>query len=553
MTGSFAAVSRFIIGALRAGHYGATEQLAEALPAAGETVDILPDTSGDGPWFYSILDEPLKYRTPSGEDQDAAGPYTWITDIVFRPHNAGELPSFGMRAFPVDLAVVLDPHMRESATVDLERIDFIAVVEIDDADDADHEPPTDTDSAAAADHIPPSQLTDADYPPTSPAAFGQQDVSPEPGTPLADFGPQEVEFPAADFPQEEAAFPEPDFPQEVEFPEPDFPRELAFPEPDFPPGEVDVPEVDFPSAIDGFLAPPFSPPSVQPSPARPPLLLPEPAKPEPSGPEPSGNPFTPDSIAAPRRTSSPAWATNFSTWAAPRDAETVAPPPRPAPAAGKTSSPVTLDPPPARSKTPLVAAGVAAAILVLGGWGFSALQSRRGEPVSAEGHPDSTSETTSSESATSSSRPPSAAPRPEDFAKVTRVLPPGYPPDSCLPAATVEGGGVATLTCGRNDDQGGPPSATYTVFPDPAALSGAFDRAVSGSTQLICPGNIQSPGPWRRNATPQKVAGTLFCGTRGQDPVVIWSDTERMLLSTVQSTPEGPTLDALYGWWTQHS
>lgn len=29
--------------------------------------------------------------------------------------------------------------MRESATVDLERIDFIAVVEID---DADHDPPT---------------------------------------------------------------------------------------------------------------------------------------------------------------------------------------------------------------------------------------------------------------------------------------------------------------------------------------------------------------------------------------------------------------------------
>ena len=36
--------------------------------------------------------------------------------------------------------------------------------------------------------------------------------------------------------------------------------------------------------------------------------------------------------------------------------------------------------------------------------------------------------------------------------------------------------------------------------------------AVVGDMQVVnCPGNIQSPGAWRRNATPQLVSGTLVC------------------------------------------
>ena len=506
-------MSRFVIGALRAGHYGATEQLAEALPAAGETVDILFDTSGAGPWFYAILDEPVKYRTAAGEDQDAAGPYTWVTDLVFRPHTVGEQPSFGMRAFAVDLAVVLDPYMRETAIVDLDHIDFIAVVEID---DADHEPP-----GAAEDQPDPP----ADVPIEPPAAFGPRAIGSQTALP---------EVPEADFPPE-VAFPEPEFPaREVEIPE------LA-----------EIPEPDFPSAPDDLIEDPFFPPPVPAAPARPPLLLPELADPEPARPNPSAATVTsqPEPAGARGRPSERAAQVDKVI----AQAEAAAGTARPAQAPRKTSSPPTVDPTPTRDRKPLVAAGVATALLVLGGWGFSALQSRPGATDSTEGQADSTTSATSSESVTPSSRPPSPAPRPEDFAKVTRVLPPGYPPDSCRPATTVEDGGVATMACGRNDDLGGPPSGLYTVFPDSVALTGAFDRAVAASQQVNCPGNIQSPGPWRRNASPQQIAGTLFCGTRGQDPVIIWSDTERMLLSTVQGRPEGPTLDALYPWWTQHS
>ena len=40
-----------------------------------------------------------------------------------------------------DLAVVLDPAMRDFAVVDLDGIDFIAVVEIDDADEQEADEP----------------------------------------------------------------------------------------------------------------------------------------------------------------------------------------------------------------------------------------------------------------------------------------------------------------------------------------------------------------------------------------------------------------------------
>jgi hypothetical protein len=135
---------------------------------------------------------------------------------------------------------------------------------------------------------------------------------------------------------------------------------------------------------------------------------------------------------------------------------------------------------------------------------------------------------------------------------VKAILPPGYARSSCQPAET-EPGGLATLSCDTNTDPGGPPVAEYTLFPNNAALSAAFDRLVATSSQLICPGNIQSPGPWRRNRSPEKEAGILFCGNRSDRPTIIWSDQERLLLSVVQSNSGGPTLEQLYEWWPQHS
>lgn len=504
-------MSRFIIGALCADHHGATEQLAAALPLAGETVEILSDTAGAGPWFYAILDEPLKYRTPSGEWQDDTGLYTLITDVVFRSHNPGQQPAFGMRAFPVDLAVVLDPHMAERAVVDLSCIDFIAVVEID---DAENEPPDapDADSASVGTEAAPSDDefiagdTDPSPPPVEVAPTGLVDTAQSPAGDFA--GDMEfVEYDAADQPQSLEA-------------------------------EWITRHADFEdaSASDEAMAPWES--AAENTTERP-LLLPAPTPPPPAP-------------AAARRAlpapPPPAQAAQVQDLIAQAEA-TVARPQRPPASQPRPAgrSAITVEPARPRDKGRLVAAAVAAGLLTLGGWGFWALQSRQSDTEPAEPPTDAPTTTMASPS----SQTP--APRPEDIAKVTRVLPPGYPPGACLAAETTEAGGIATLTCGRNDDQGGPLTGLYTVFPDRALLNEAFDRAVAASEQLICPGNIQSPGPWHRMQTPQKNTGIVFCGTRDQKPTIIWSDTERMLLSTVQSTVDGTTLDALYGWWTQHS
>ncbi|BBY81725.1 hypothetical protein MPUL_28830 [Mycolicibacterium pulveris] len=147
---------------------------------------------------------------------------------------------------------------------------------------------------------------------------------------------------------------------------------------------------------------------------------------------------------------------------------------------------------------------------------------------------------------------PSPSPRAEDEARLMQMLPPGYPPGSCEPADPPESV-LVQANCANNVDPDGPLSAVYTLVGDRAALDAAFTTAMQAATQVVCPGNIQSPGPWRRNATPEKVSGTLFCGLREGQPTVIWTDEERLLVSAVDSGPQGPTFPQLYAWWSSHS
>jgi serine/threonine kinase PknH len=140
----------------------------------------------------------------------------------------------------------------------------------------------------------------------------------------------------------------------------------------------------------------------------------------------------------------------------------------------------------------------------------------------------------------------------EAQAKLLRFLPPGYPPDSCAQVDPPTGAS-ARVDCTRNADADGPPSATYTLVRDKAALQAAFDGVVRGVSVVTCPGNIQSPGPWRRNATPQQVSGTLVCGVAQDRPTLAWTDDIALLLGVVRADDKGPTLDRLYAWWSSHS
>jgi hypothetical protein len=152
------------------------------------------------------------------------------------------------------------------------------------------------------------------------------------------------------------------------------------------------------------------------------------------------------------------------------------------------------------------------------------------------------------------SAPPSVTPTTPspDTDRLLRLVPAGYPSDACKPVGAPKDA-LAQVSCDKNSDTGGPLSATYTLVENKAALDAAFNSIVQASTMVNCPGNIQSPGPWRRNATPEKTSGVLFCGLQDGRPTVAWTDDARFVVSDVQSGPGGPTFDELYAWWSSHS
>jgi hypothetical protein len=136
--------------------------------------------------------------------------------------------------------------------------------------------------------------------------------------------------------------------------------------------------------------------------------------------------------------------------------------------------------------------------------------------------------------------------------KLLGALPPGYTSEACIPT-DVPAAALAKLVCTRNADAGGPPAATFTLFRDESALDSAFGAAVANTRVVNCPGNIQSPGAWRRNATPQQVSGTLVCGFRDTVPTLAWTDEAKLTLNSVDGAQDGPNLDQLYVWWSSHS
>jgi serine/threonine-protein kinase len=136
--------------------------------------------------------------------------------------------------------------------------------------------------------------------------------------------------------------------------------------------------------------------------------------------------------------------------------------------------------------------------------------------------------------------------------RLRRMLPAGYAPDSCNTVAS-SNGAVAAMECSANSDPGGPPTARYLLMPNTETLRSTFDATVDDISVVNCPGNIQSPGAWHRNATPQLSSGTVVCGTRRGTSIVAWTTDAQSLLSVAQSATDGPTLDQLYAWWFMHS
>jgi serine/threonine protein kinase len=186
-----------------------------------------------------------------------------------------------------------------------------------------------------------------------------------------------------------------------------------------------------------------------------------------------------------------------------------------------------------RSKRLMVVGGAAAAVLVTVVLAWVLVPSHDDRPAVA------------SDPTTTTPAPPSP---------LMGVLPSGYPPHACTPTEPADATTEAIMTCGPNQDPGGPISGVYTKARDAQSLQAALAHVVGTATTVVCPGNIQSPGAWRKLATPDVVQGTLFCGIRDGRPLVAWTlDTDRFLAVVESSRLDGAGLGDLYAWWSSHS
>lgn len=141
------------------------------------------------------------------------------------------------------------------------------------------------------------------------------------------------------------------------------------------------------------------------------------------------------------------------------------------------------------------------------------------------------------------------APKPDS--KLLSMLPPGIDGNGCAPDTA--GSTQPSIVCKGSGTAGDPSRLTLTGAGDKAGLDAAFNQVVNRTKVVLCPGNIQSPGPWRRSAAPQVSAGTLMCGWQDKTPVVAWTDESRLLVVVAEGAPGVDALTALYRWWTTHS
>lgn len=140
----------------------------------------------------------------------------------------------------------------------------------------------------------------------------------------------------------------------------------------------------------------------------------------------------------------------------------------------------------------------------------------------------------------------------EAESRLLALVPKGYAEGACEVVVPTKDA-LAQVSCSKNDDPGGPLTATYTLMKDAESLKESFDGLISSSSVVNCPGNIQSPGPWRRNATADQIAGTLVCGFQQSKPTVAWTTDADLLMNEIQSGPQGPNMVQIYSWWASHS
>ncbi|SKK91546.1 serine/threonine protein kinase [Mycobacteroides abscessus subsp. massiliense] len=139
-----------------------------------------------------------------------------------------------------------------------------------------------------------------------------------------------------------------------------------------------------------------------------------------------------------------------------------------------------------------------------------------------------------------------------DIERLRALLPAGFTDGACRPDAPGPDT-AAQMVCGANTDAGGPAIARFLLAQPGVDLQVLLRSSLDGAQVVTCPGRIQSPGPWRRNATPTQVAGTLICAVRGDLAAIAWTTDDKSLVNVATGAKGGPTLPQLYTWWSLHS
>lgn len=149
-----------------------------------------------------------------------------------------------------------------------------------------------------------------------------------------------------------------------------------------------------------------------------------------------------------------------------------------------------------------------------------------------------------------------------DAAAETRLaglIPPSYPAGDCTGLAPNNGRAQAEMACravvvpAADAVPATTATVTYQLLRSRVDMQAALKEMSAGGAVVPCPGNIQSPGPWRRNASPDRIAGTLVCSMNSSQPVVSWTVDSDLLTASTSALSGQVSLDQLYSWWTMHS
>lgn len=500
-------MSRFELTALTSG----PAELGAELPITGDTVAILTGPDGAAR-YHAVLDSPIRDRSTDLEPvpaeqcgQDAQGRFRWVRDIILAPSLEGSAPHFGMVDFPVAIAYL--PVAVDTSRAEVGVLNFCAEGLISDVEDA---------VIRRRRAIPPLADELADDTPMTPL-----DVPSDDGV-----GTSGAEVGALDFRAEGLVSDVEDAVTRRRRAIPPLADELAD---NTPAAHSGAP------VVDADAEPIPDPPASQ---SDPPLRTPTP---------PVSTPTPPQPVMV-ADVSSPGLARGGDT-----DHGPAAPPRSPIPGriAEAAPSTTTATAPARRRAFGVWAAATLAGGALLGLIGWSVTRDRGG-PAGTAAPAAPVPPVTSTPAASPVPTAPRLVPAVATDAALQALLPAGFPAGACTAEAEVAPGVLGALTCGPNTDPGGPASARYILTANPAELEAQFQDVLTATRQQDCPGRIQSPGPWRKNSSPDQVAGTLYCGTRSDGTVVLaWTDTARSVLAVLDSPPG--TQSATYSWWTNHS